>query len=206
MVNHSQSTIHTINQPRKRVANFPTSYISVYPVVGCLHSRAFLVGCAALFLYLLLTTVDTINGLSNCDVVRFASYQVRIDTSSPARAHLQQRRRLHPGGRPPAPVGGGRIRSRPPLDGGHRTCSRPWLRRRRTEMARPGPVRLPPGARGDPPSRRGRQRRAGGVPRPNFLSPPPPGFPLANSLNNEFGFGVRNQSSWPHRNGAADRS
>jgi hypothetical protein len=54
----------------------------VYPVMGCLHSRAFLVGCIAIFLYLLLTTVYTIYGFRDYGVARFTSYQVRIDTSS----------------------------------------------------------------------------------------------------------------------------
>jgi hypothetical protein len=55
----------------------------MYPVIGCLHSRAFLVGCAVIILYLLLTTVQTIYVFSDYGVTRFASYQIRVDTSSP---------------------------------------------------------------------------------------------------------------------------
>ncbi len=54
-----------------------------YPIMSCLHSGAFLLGCVAVFVYLLTTAVITIHGFSDYGVARFASYQVRIDSSSP---------------------------------------------------------------------------------------------------------------------------
>ena len=56
----------------------------VFPIMGCLHSRAFLVGCVAVFVYLLTTALKTIHGFSDYGVARFTSYQVRIDSSPPA--------------------------------------------------------------------------------------------------------------------------
>jgi hypothetical protein len=52
----------------------------VYPVMGCLHSRIFLLGCLAVFIYLLTTSVNTIYGYGDYGVTRFIDYQVRVCT------------------------------------------------------------------------------------------------------------------------------
>ena len=48
-----------------------------YPVLSCLHSSAFLFGCFAVFIYLMVTAVSTIYGFSDYGVTRFIAYQVR---------------------------------------------------------------------------------------------------------------------------------